>query len=280
MKRSMQSWLLMVAVVASCAGPYLLSARPAAATNLNFNFNNGTEGWTVDPASSNPSWVYNGGPSSSGGGWQGFVSSLEPGGVAYLLSPCLEIDQNNNQLFVHADLSHSYDFPVSMQGQVQYRYSLGGVWQEGWHVIKNQSAEAVKDGWLTDNEHDAPDAPAQSPLIVLDGALAFSGKSDHLATGGNGNSAFDLLWADVAAGFGNGDEIMFRFALGTLTESSAGELSAKIWEINSMEFDGVRLCQPVPEIDPATGGSALSLVAGVLAMIERRGRRAFARAAA
>jgi hypothetical protein len=31
---------------------------------------------------------------------------------------------------------------------------------------------------------------------------------------------------------------------------------------------------PVPEIDPAIGGSALSLVAGVLAMIEQRRRRA------
>jgi hypothetical protein len=31
---------------------------------------------------------------------------------------------------------------------------------------------------------------------------------------------------------------------------------------------------PVPEIDPATGGSALSLVVGVLAMIEQRRRRA------
>jgi len=29
----------------------------------------------------------------------------------------------------------------------------------------------------------------------------------------------------------------------------------------------------VPEIDPATGGSAFSLVAGVLAMIEHRRRR-------
>jgi hypothetical protein len=29
----------------------------------------------------------------------------------------------------------------------------------------------------------------------------------------------------------------------------------------------------VPEIDPATGGSAVSLVAGVLAMIEQRRRR-------
>jgi hypothetical protein len=32
----------------------------------------------------------------------------------------------------------------------------------------------------------------------------------------------------------------------------------------------------VPEIDPATGGSVLSLVAGVLAMIEQRRRRGLA----
>jgi formylglycine-generating enzyme required for sulfatase activity len=41
---------------------------------------------------------------------------------------------------------------------------------------------------------------------------------------------------------------------------------------------GFRLASPVasgvPEIDPATGGSALSLVAGVLALIEQRRRRA------
>jgi len=36
----------------------------------------------------------------------------------------------------------------------------------------------------------------------------------------------------------------------------------------------------VPEIDPATGASALSLVAGVLAMIEQRRRRQAATPAA
>jgi len=41
-------------------------------------------------------------------------------------------------------------------------------------------------------------------------------------------------------------------------------------------FIGFRLASPaaVPEIDPATGSSAISLVAGVLAMIEQRRRRA------
>jgi len=38
----------------------------------------------------------------------------------------------------------------------------------------------------------------------------------------------------------------------------------------SAEFQGFH---GVPEIDPATGSSALSLVAGVLAMIEQRRRR-------
>jgi hypothetical protein len=44
-----------------------------------------------------------------------------------------------------------------------------------------------------------------------------------------------------------------------------------IWTLAS---GGRPAVDTVPEIDPATGGSALSLVAGVLAMIEQRRRRA------
>lgn len=40
------------------------------------------------------------------------------------------------------------------------------------------------------------------------------------------------------------------------------------------EIRGFFVPSPVPEIDPATGSSALSLVAGMLAMIEHRRRRA------
>jgi hypothetical protein len=40
------------------------------------------------------------------------------------------------------------------------------------------------------------------------------------------------------------------------------------WTIGTVSPSGV------PEIDPATGGSAISLVAGLLAMIEQRRRRA------
>ena len=283
MRRSMVSRVLGAAVIASCVGASLLTARPAAATNLNFNFNKDPEGWTATPASTDPSWSYNGGPSSFGGGWQGFISSPTSGTVAYLLSPCLEIDQpdnpNGKQQYIHADLSHEYSFPTFMQGQVQYMYSLGGVWQPGWHVIKNESTAGAHNGWVVDGDHDSPDATALAPLIDVGGALAFSGASDHLATGGHGNSAFFLPWADVATGFGNGDEIMFRFALGTVGTSTPAE-SLMVWEINSIQFDGVTLCRSVPEIDPATGGSALSLVVGMLAMLERRFRRVIAPAAA
>jgi len=41
----------------------------------------------------------------------------------------------------------------------------------------------------------------------------------------------------------------------------------------NLDLGSVGLIQ-TPEIDPATGSSALSLVAGVLAMIEQRRRRA------
>jgi hypothetical protein len=41
-----------------------------------------------------------------------------------------------------------------------------------------------------------------------------------------------------------------------------------------MALNDVVLTSAVPEIDPATGGSAFSLVAGMLAMIEQRRRRA------
>ena len=269
MRCSLVSGLLGAAVIASCAGPSLLTARPAVAANLNFNFNNGEEGWTASPPSTNPLWEYHGGSSSVGGGWHGSVSSLE-GTVAYLLSPCLEINQNNNQEYIHGDLSHEYAFPVSTQGQLQYMYSLGGVWQPGWHVIRNESAAGAHDGWVTDGDHDSPNVIAISPLVDVGNALAFSGTSAHQATGGHGNSGFFLRWADVAAGFGNGDEIMFRFALGITGDDAAGIPSETVWEINAMQFDGVQLCAAVPEIDPAGMGSVLVLVTGALGLLERR----------
>ena len=65
--------------------------------------------------------------------------------------------------------------------------------------------------------------------------------------------------------------------------TGSGPSPVSFWEQQDLTFplttvDGwvIGTVSPsaVPEIDPATGSSALSLVAGVLAMIEQRRRRA------
>jgi len=100
--------------------------------------------------------------------------------------------------------------------------------------------------------------------------------------GASAYAAFDMSgnireWNDLtgAAGFSRG-------LRGGSWLNSASELSSSdrdtIGSSNEFFHIGFRLASPVasgvPEIDPATGGSALSLVAGVLAMIEQRRRRA------
>ncbi|MCY3014403.1 MAG: hypothetical protein NT171_06820 [Planctomycetota bacterium] len=52
------------------------------------------------------------------------------------------------------------------------------------------------------------------------------------------------------------------------TTSAFSPVVGSAWVLGTATPSGV------PEIDPATGGSALSLVAGVLAIIEQRRRRA------
>ena len=89
----------------------------------------------------------------------------------------------------------------------------------------------------------------------------------------------DLFWRNEY-----GDE-SFRFSSYAAYIAGVGAL----WEsYNSPAFSpivdnawtlGTRSApSAVPEIDPAMGGSALSLVAGVLAMIEQRRRRGLASA--
>jgi len=54
---------------------------------------------------------------------------------------------------------------------------------------------------------------------------------------------------------------------------SANAYSPSVDGVWTVASGGTPSPDPVPEIDPATGGSALSLVAGVLAMVEQRRRR-------
>ena len=78
----------------------------------------------------------------------------------------------------------------------------------------------------------------------------------------------DLLWA-------NGYATMTKYSANNNVESFSFWNSGTFpvtddngWKIGSAQSAAV------PEIDPATGSSALSLVAGVLAMVEQRRRRA------
>ncbi len=79
-------------------------------------------------------------------------------------------------------------------------------------------------------------------------------------TNNNDQSVYKASWANVDMWLSQGDN-------STIYSPSSGG----VWTLGS---GGVPVPDAVPEIDPATGGSALSLVAGVLAMIEQRRRRA------
>ena len=70
------------------------------------------------------------------------------------------------------------------------------------------------------------------------------------------NSTYFAVWA-----VGQDQETLW-------STSSFSPIIGGAWTLGTATPSGV------PEIDPATGGSALSLVAGVLAMIEQRRRRA------
>ncbi|RLS35825.1 MAG: hypothetical protein DWH79_01020 [Planctomycetota bacterium] len=90
-----------------------------------------------------------------------------------------------------------------------------------------------------------------------------------LAFNGGDPNFVSLEWSN---GYYNISLYQARESAGTYNDlwvsSSYPVTDSNGWEIGSVQSN------PVPEIDPATGSSALSLVAGVLAMIEQRRRRA------
>ena len=73
-----------------------------------------------------------------------------------------------------------------------------------------------------------------------------------------------LSWSNLM-GFGYDGKVNGSFVFNSPNYSPSN---------NGVLTIGTATPSAVPEIDPATGGSALSLVAGVLAMIEQRRRRA------
>ena len=97
-------------------------------------------------------------------------------------------------------------------------------------------------------------------------------------TSGSYDQTFDMtLTSSYRAGF-------ITFSGGTTASAEAVLFSAMAdgkayFNLHSSTFPGGEIRgffvpSAVPEIDPATGSSALSLIAGVLAMIEQRRRRA------
>ena len=101
-----------------------------------------------------------------------------------------------------------------------------------------------------------------SSLIASTGALYVSSGSSFGLEDTAGNNSID--WSpnnDIYSATIGGGDAWFG---GSFSPTVVGGA----WTL------GTAAPSAVPEIDPATGGSALSLVAGVLAMIEQRRRRA------
>ena len=108
-------------------------------------------------------------------------------------------------------------------------------------------------------------ATSSQLLLNANGYFGFFSR-DSESSGYNG-----LYWTNDRD-FGDGDPF---------SNYNASKLGVTLWQTGAFSpvdggawVLGTATPSAVPEIDPATGGSALSLVAGVLAMIEQRRRRA------
>lgn len=228
----------------------ILGAGDVRAANLNFNFNADSEGWTfgtIPPVSgTTPSWQWYKGPSSNDGGLQALLVASGSGAGAFALSPCLEIlQESQTQRYIDVDFSHYTLFPQNILGQVQFQIDNSGTWQG-----------IPTSAWKTVNHVPPTEPNVFPPLLTSPGAppnvwLAFSGTNDAgnnptAATGSGPHvlSAFRLNWDDY--GLSNGSEIEFRFLIGVNQEYATQSPVPILWEINSLEIDGAKLCV-VPE---------------------------------
>ena len=120
--------------------------------------------------------------------------------------------------------------------------------------------------------------------VSADGSLVAT--ASDLTLGGGSRLQFFATLPDVGDSFlselrwiNNGGQSVYtgKWAGTDLWVSggdSANAFSPSVGGLWTLASGGTPSADPVPEIDPATGGSALSIVAGVLAMIEQRRRRA------
>lgn len=270
---------LVVAVACLSLAAVLPADRSALAGNINFPFNNIDGGWTVvntgsiSPASQ---WEWTpDSPSSTEGGWHVRRGDEEPGTGSYLVSPCFFVDGNDGvekKNSVYFEVFHRFRFgdetPVAI-GQVQYRINGGD-----WLGIRTSDFVAVAGHKVPAYVSPPPpfiattNEPPPGGFLVnaWDGFTTDFGDKDHEP------SAFELNFGTGGDyTFGIGDEIEFRFLMGTLTPllNAPPEL---MWELNSVQIKGVALC-------PEPGGIGLT-AAGVLAGIGWRFRRRITRRAA
>jgi hypothetical protein len=171
-------------------------------------------------------------------------------------------------------------YDVTNYAAGQNGWSLAGtITASGAGTFTNASAitawdlTASKD--LVSHRYRNTTSTASFPISLLGGTLNATSTSLELSTGSllkfqeDNNNSF-ISWAN-AWNMGMGTVTSYEGAFSNTLLWSTGAFSPVVsgaWTV------GTASSSAVPEIDPATGGSAFSLVAGVCAMIEQRRRRA------
>lgn len=254
---------------------FAISPRTEAGTET-YNFNTkGPLGWTVTSGTLPPPekpWTWAPTPSNGGGGWQAWRGTEAAGSGSYLVSPCFILDLQGSQPFVRFDFSHRYDFgdgteasPLLGLGQVQYKINDGD-----WLGIRDADFDhSSQDVWPQYFSPPVPfikstNEPPGGPYDVY----AQAGTTNKFAQGDHDRTQFTLTYQpDGPYSFAAGDEIQFRFLVGTRLSYTGTGGPVLDWEIESVQIDGVHEC-------PEPGALALAGIGGLgcLLLVRRRRR--------
>jgi len=196
------------------------------------------------------------------------ISWKSTSGLALAAMVCLMAAPASAEIVYNVtnDLGHQNDW--SLAGTITV--SAAGTYTDA-SAVTAWNLTATKDGspsYLFANN-------AGDPSKFLGGTLEATSSKLLLHTNGNFSLYSKstplysyLFWQNARVSF-----------FGTNSKYRAAIEEDPLWDTSAFSpVDGsawvLGTTSAVPEIDPATGGSALSLVAGVLAMIEQRRRRA------
>lgn len=251
----------------------LCQTRPVRAGNVNFAFNSADGGWLPDtigsvPAVSQWEWTPDS-PSSTEGGWHVRRGAELQGTGSVLLSPCFLIDGNDGvdkKNSVYFEVFHRFKFgggdtgdPLVALGQVQYRINGGD-----WLGIRTSDFVSVA-GHVVPTYTSPPSPFITTTTEPPPGGVveAWQGDTKDFGIKDHEPSAFEMAFGTGGPyTFGIGDEIEFRFLMGTQVPTLTPDL---VWELNSVQIKGVTIC-------PEPGGIGLATV-GILAGLGWRARR-------